>query len=190
MEMISTSEKEGSMPSDREVRDRRHEAIREILLNETPVQQQRDLVDRLRARGFAATQSNVSRDLRELGAVRVDGNYRIPSWLDDGDSPFRQVVHLIRGVKPAGPYQTLLVTERGAGALVAQAIEDDQWEDLVGTLSGHSSVLLLTEHSFFQKLVYERLKHYMSQVGRLVFEELPDLGEKKPGEKEKEAAEE
>ena len=117
------------MPSDREIRDRRHEAIREILLTEDPVEQQRDLVDRLRARGFAATQSNVSRDLRDIGAVRVEGHYRIPSWLDDADSPFRRVVHLIRRVKPAGPYQTLLVTERGAGALVAQAIEDDDWED-------------------------------------------------------------
>lgn len=165
------------MPSDREVRDRRHEAIREILLTEDPVEQQRDLVDRLRARGFAATQSNVSRDLRELGAVRVEGHYRIPTWLDDADSPFRRVVHLIRRVKPAGPYQTLLVTERGAGALVAQAIEDDEWEDIVGMLSGHSSVLILTEHVFFQKLVYERLKYYMSQVGPLDIEENPETPE-------------
>ena len=166
------------MPSDREIRDRRHAAIREILLTEEPVEQQRDLVDRLRARGLAATQSNVSRDLRELGAVRVEGSYRIPSWIDEADSSFRQVAHLVRRVKPAGPYQTLLVTERGAGALVAQAIEDDEWEDLVGALSGHSSVLLLTENSFFQKLVYERLKHSMRQVGRLVFEEIPEMEER------------
>ena len=133
------------MPSDREIRERRRQAIRSILLHEQPVEQQQDLVERLRARGFAATQSNVSRDLRDIGAVRVKGAYTIPTWIDDGgSSPFRRVAALVKTVKPAGPYQILLTTERGAGPAVAEAIDEDHWEDLVGTVAGHSSVLLLT----------------------------------------------
>ena len=104
-------------------------------------------MDRLRARGFSATQSNVSRDLRDIGAVRAQGQYMIPSWTQSEDSPFRKVVPFIRKVTPAGPHQLLVVTDPGAGALVAQAIEDGQWTDLVGTVSGHSSALLLTENS-------------------------------------------
>jgi len=149
------------MPSDREIRERRRQAIREILLHEEPVEQQQDLVDRLRARGFSATQSNVSRDLRDIGAVRAQGQYMIPSWTQSEDSPFRKVVPFIRKVKAAGPHQLLVVTDPGAGALVAQAIEDDQWTDLVGTVSGHSSVLILTENAFFQKLVYQRIRYYL-----------------------------
>jgi transcriptional regulator of arginine metabolism len=149
------------MPSDREIRERRRQAIREILLNEDPVEHQQDLVDRLRARGFAATQSNLSRDLRDIGAVRSQGRYTVPSWTQSEDSPFRKVVPFIRKVKPAGPYQLLIVTDPGAGGVVAQAIEDDDWTDLVGTVSGHSSVLLLTDNLFAQKLAVQRIRHYL-----------------------------
>ena len=149
------------MPSDREIRERRRQAIREILLHGEPVEQQQDLVDRLRARGFSATQSNVSRDLRDIGAVRAQGQYMIPSWTQNEDSPFRKIIPFIRKVTPAGPHQLLVVTDPGAGALVAQAIEDGQWTDLVGTVSGHSSVLILTENLFFQKLVCQRIRYYL-----------------------------
>ena len=151
------------MPSDRETRDRRRQAIREILLGEEPVHQQWDLVARLREKGFSATQSNVSRDLSALGAVRIEGTYRIPSWTDEDEeeTPFRQVLDLVLAVKQAGPHQLLLVTKEGAGYVVGRALDDDDWEDVVGTLAGYSSVLILTENGFFQKLVYERLKWYM-----------------------------
>jgi transcriptional regulator of arginine metabolism len=149
------------MPSDREVRDRRRQAIREILLNEEPVLHQHDLVDRLRKRGFAATQSNVSRDLRDIGAVRHEGQYMVPSWTQSEDSPFRKVIPFVRKISQAGPHNLLIVTDPGAGTAVAQAIEDGQWPDLVGTVSGHSSVLLLTDNVLFQKLVYQRIRYYM-----------------------------
>ncbi|HEY4596156.1 MAG TPA: hypothetical protein VIJ02_07130 [Thermoanaerobaculia bacterium] len=149
------------MPSDREVRDRRRQAIREILLNEEQVLHQHDLVDRLRKRGFAATQSNVSRDLRDIGAVRHEGQYMVPSWTQSEDSPFRKVIPFVRKISQAGPHNLLIVTDPGAGTAVAQAIEDGQWPDLVGTVSGHSSVLLLTDNVLFQKLVYQRIRYYM-----------------------------
>ena len=153
------------MPSDRETRDRRRQAIREILLGEQPIHQQWDLVDRLREKGFSATQSNVSRDLSALGAVRIEGRYMLPSWTEDEEeeSPFRQVLDLVLAVKPAGPHQLLLVTKEGAGYVVGRALDDDDWEDVVGTLAGYSSVLILTENAFFQKLVYERLKWYTQE---------------------------
>ena len=149
------------MPSDREIRDRRRQAIREILLHDEPVLHQHDLVSRLHGRGFAATQSNVSRDLRDIGAVRHEGQYMIPSWTQSEDSPFRKVVPFIRKISQAGPHNLLIVTDPGAGSAVAQAIEDDQWPDLVGTVSGHNSVLLLTDNFFFQKLVYQRIRYYL-----------------------------
>ena len=149
------------MPSDREIRERRRQAIREILLHEEPVEQQQDLVNRLRDRGFSATQSNVSRDLRDIGAVRAQGQYMIPSWTQSEDSPFRKVVPFIRKMNAAGPHQLLVVTDPGAGPLVEQAIADGEWSELVGTVSGHSSVLLLTDNFFFQKLVYQRIRYYL-----------------------------
>jgi arginine repressor len=49
----------------------------------------------------------------------------------------------------------------GAGGIVAQAIDDAEWEDVVGTVAGVNSVLILTENIVFQKLVFQRLKWFM-----------------------------
>jgi len=144
-------------------------------------------VSRLRDLGFAATQSNVSRDLRDIGAVRSDGKYMIPSWTQAEDSPFRKVVPFIRKLNAAGPHQLLIVTDPGAGAAVAQAIEDDEWPDLVGTVGGHNSVLLLTDNFLFQKLVYQRIRYYLGM--EFVKLEDEDDGEEDEGELEEEEEE-
>jgi transcriptional regulator of arginine metabolism len=172
------------MPSDREVRDRRRQAIREILLHDEPVLHQHDLVNRLRERGFSATQSNVSRDLRDIGAVRHKGQYMIPSWTQSEDSPFRKVVPFIRKMNAAGPHNLLIVTDPGSGSMVAQAIEDDQWPDLIGTVSGHSSVLLLTDNFFFQKLVYQRIRYYLGMENVVLEDPQEDLEEGEEDEAE------
>ena len=152
------------MSTDRERQAQRRQAILEILAGAEPVSEQMGLVERLRARGIPATQSSISRDLKALGAVRFRGRYAIPSWSKDeegGVSAFRRVAPLCREVRPAGPYQTLVVTEPGAGRMVAQAITESAWENIVGTIDGDSAVLILTESFFFQRLVHERLKHFL-----------------------------
>lgn len=164
------------MSSDREIQGRRRQAVLKILLGDERVSEQKEMVERLRAMGIPATQSSISRDLKALGAVRTQGYYEIPSWADeeeeDGGSPFRRAAPFVRRVRQAGPYQLLLVTAPGAGRMVSQAINDSAWEDVVGTVDGDSSVLILTENSFFQRLVYERLKHYLTADGKREIVEL------------------
>ena len=166
------------MSSDRELQARRRQAIVEILAGDEKVSEQQELVERLRARGIRATQPSVSRDLKALGAVRTRGHYEIPSWREEeeeeGVSPFRRVIPFVRAVKPAGPYQTLLVTDPGAGRMVAQAIAESKWGDIVGMIDGDSAVLILTENFFFQRLLYERLKYFLGadeEEDELVFTE-------------------
>lgn len=154
------------MPADREIQRQRQKVIRDILREGEPVADQRELVERLRQMGIPAAQPSVSRDLKELGAVRSGGRYYIPSWAERADeSPFRRALPLIRSVRTAGPYQMLMVTMEGAGAAVAAAIDASDWEDLVGTVAGYSSVLLLTEHKFFQDLLIYRLKFFRDEYG-------------------------
>ena len=153
------------MPSDRKTQETRREAIRDILREDRTIEDQKKLVDLLGEKGIVATQSSVSRDLQDLGAVRTRGYYEIPSWADDDESPFRRVLGFVRRVKQAGPYQMLLLTDPGAAGVVAQAIDEAQWEDLVGTVAGDNSVLLLTENSFFQRLLYDRIKYHLVDEG-------------------------
>jgi len=150
------------MPADPKVLARRREAILKILKEEKqPIEQQADLVERLRLEGIQATQSSVSRDLRALGVIRVQGYYELPEWAEEGhDSPFDAVAHFVRLVKPVNPCHILLVTRQGAGHLVNQALEDSGWDELLGTVAGINSVLVLTDNTIEQRMFYERLKRY------------------------------
>ena len=154
------------MSSDREVQARRRQAILDILGEEPgQITEQQELVERLRARGIQATQSSISRDLKVLGAVRTRGYYEIPDWIGEEEedaSPVRKVIPFVRAVRQAGPYQLFIATSPGTGRAVAQAITEAKWEDVVGIVDGDSGVLLLTENFFFQRLLYARLRHYLS----------------------------
>jgi transcriptional regulator of arginine metabolism len=153
------------MPRDREFQRRRQMVIRDMLREGEP-KDQREIVETLREKGIPVTQPSVSRDLKELGAMKYKGKYYIPSWAERAEtSPFRRVLPLIRSIRTAGPYQMLMLTMDGAGPAVAAAIDASDWEDLVGTVASHSSVLLLTEHKFFQDLLIDRLKFFKEEYG-------------------------
>lgn len=160
------------MPADRELQAKRRQAILEILAQEQ-VTEQKELVDRLLAKGIQATQSSISRDLKTLGAVRTRGYYEIPSWTEEEqEEPFRRVIPFVRAVRTVGPHQMIIVTATGAGRVVAQTIDESRWEDVVGIVDGDSSVLILTENFFFQRLLYERIKYLLSSSGESTVVEL------------------
>lgn len=150
------------MPSDRSARERRQQAILEIMSGDEMVEQQKDLVQLLRERGIPATQSSISRDLRDLGIVRLGDQYVLPDSFGFV-SPFQKVKGFVKEVKPAGPYLALIETEPGAGHVVAQAIDSSGWDEVVGTVAGPNSVLLLTDGAFDQKLVFARLRRYLDE---------------------------
>lgn len=161
------------MPSNRDIREQRRTAIREILMGEQPVSQQKELMQLLQKRGIPATQSSVSRDLAEIGAVRIGERWRLPDWVVG--SPFSQVLNYVREVKPAGPHMTLINTSPGSGVIVARAIEASQWDDVVGTMAGLDSVLVLTADALDQRLLLLRIERYMTEL-ELDFRENELLG--------------
>ena len=74
------------MPNNTQTQNDRRDTIRELLLGE-PAATQRALVSALTGRGFVATQSSVSRDLKELGAVKTPHGYELPKYsrVDDDE---------------------------------------------------------------------------------------------------------
>ena len=70
------------MPTATDIRDKRRQALLEILATGT-VSRQSQFVQQLNAQGIEATQSSVSRDLRELGIVKRGNGYR---RIEAGDS--------------------------------------------------------------------------------------------------------
>ena len=93
--------------------EQRREAIRQSLLT-GPAATQASLVAELTAKGYRATQSSVSRDLRELGAIKTSQGYELPLDTEGGDQQMAAVAELLRDMHPAGP--TLLVVKTAIGA--------------------------------------------------------------------------
>lgn len=136
----------------------RRSAILRILRG-APVRKQDELVRLLREAGHEATQSSISRDLRELGVLKAGGRYLPPSdddtrTLDDFDT-LRQFV---RGVATAGDALTVLRTTIGAAQSVAIAIDKAAWPEVVGTISGDDTIFIATDGASAQSTVAARLR--------------------------------
>ncbi len=162
------------MPSDREVQEKRKLAILKILKGDEPITQQKDLVEKLKEMGIPATQSSVSRDLSEIGAVRIRGQWMLIGMHDVG--LFEKVANHVTDVRFAGPNLTLIKTQPGAGALVAQVIEESEWDEVVGTVAGLNSVLVLSHDAFFQKLLSTRLQGYLRDTRQETEDDAPFPG--------------
>ena len=132
------------MPSRSESWQQRRAVIEEILHSEA-IHSQTDLVERLTARGLAVTQSSVSRDLQEIGAVRVEGRYMTPDQLR-GERPagaqLAEVAGFVLSVTAAGPNLLVGKTPPGIAALVALALDRAAWPEVVGTVAGDDTLLI------------------------------------------------
>ena len=142
------------------------------LLNRNEVRSQSDLVDLLDGQGVIATPSTVSRDLVELDAVRVrnpDGTlvYAVPAEGGDrtprvaGDSAAAQtrLQRLARELLVSADASANLVVLRtppGAAQFLASAIDHVAQPDLLGTIAGDDTVLLICRDPLGGKSIAHR----------------------------------
>ena len=146
------------MSSDLNAQILRRDAIVRIL-RQTAVARQAELVDLLHREGFDATQSSVSRDLRELGVVKGADRYLLPA-AEDALTPshFETVQTFVKGYRAAGSSLTVLRTTVGAAQSVALAIDKARWPEIVGTIAGDDTIFIATESARTQRRLHERLR--------------------------------
>ena len=117
-------------------------------LREERVGSQEDVVARLALAGLAATQATVSRDLDELGAVKIrrDGaiRYIIPDAVAPGHAAARLDRLLAEWVDAIIPAGNLLVvrTPPGSANLIASALDAGQLSDIAGTIAGDDTIFV------------------------------------------------
>ena len=113
---------------------------------------QEEIVARLSLSGIPATQATVSRDLLELGAVKVkrDGSIRyvLPDQLDSGHAAAkldRLLAEWVDAIIPAGNL-LVLKTPPGSANLVANALDAAGLDEVAGTIAGDDTIFVaLTE---------------------------------------------
>lgn len=136
----------------------RRSAIAE-LLSRHRIARQSDLVARLRALGHEATQSSVSRDLRELGVAKQDGRYSMPARAASlDDRTLRSSAEFVRSLAPAGPNLLVVRTAIGAAQRVALTLDRLNWPEIVGTLSGDDTIFIATTTLANQRRLQRRLQ--------------------------------
>jgi transcriptional regulator of arginine metabolism len=129
------------------------------ILGESTVRNQDELVKVLRKEGFEATQSSVSRDLRELGVAKAGDRYIVPSQdAATVSNPFAAVARFITEIKTAGSSLTVVKTTTGTAQSVAVAIDSSEWPEVVGTISGDDTIFIATDEAKDQKKLRERLR--------------------------------
>jgi transcriptional regulator of arginine metabolism len=136
----------------------RRDAIVRIL-RQTAVGRQAELVGLLHREGFDATQSSVSRDLRELGVVKGADRYLLPA-VEDALTPshFEDVRAFVKGYRAAGPTLTVLRTTVGTAQSVAIAIDKAHWPEIVGTIAGDDTIFIATESARAQRRLHDHLR--------------------------------
>ncbi len=127
------------------------------IIREQTVGRQTELVSILRKLGLTATQSSVSRDLRELGVAKMGDRYVLPEAALRTSSDFSTLKHFVSARLTAGTNLTVLKTTVGSAQSVAVAIDTARWPEVVGTLSGDDTIFIATAGAREQRRLNERL---------------------------------
>ena len=135
-------------------KQKRHQKILE-LISAQPIGRQEGLSDALKAVGIETTQSTLSKDIKELGVIKVpDGNggfqYQVPSAgepigraLLKGDALLRRELRDFVMLVDGAGHTAVVKTITGHAQGVCEAIDQVRWPEVVGTLAGENTIFIL-----------------------------------------------
>ena len=142
---------------------RRHGLILSII-KEKPIQTQEELGEALKAEGVEVTQATLSRDIKELGLIKVptpNGDYRysLPPDRNFSDLIKRAERIFDHAVISIDHTENLIVikTASGSAQAVAAALDDLDWKEVVGTIAGDDSILVIVRKKQQVEQVLEKL---------------------------------
>ncbi|WLR43879.1 transcriptional regulator ArgR [Bacillus carboniphilus] len=140
----------------------RHIRIRE-LITALEIETQDDLVDLLKQAGFNVTQATVSRDIKELHLVKVpmmDGRYKYSLPADQRFNPLQKLKRLMMDafVKIEGASHMLVMkTLPGNANAIGALIDNLDWEEILGTICGDDTCLIVCRTQEDTEVVSNRL---------------------------------
>jgi transcriptional regulator of arginine metabolism len=151
----------------------RHARIVE-LIRTRPVRSQTELAELLAADGVHVTQATLSRDLEELGAVKVRAADRAAAYVipEDGNPVLRpaeqvpaRLVRLLRELLTSADASGNLVVLRtppGAAQFLASALDRSGLPEVVGTIAGDDTVLVVAREPVTGAAVAKQLTTWAS----------------------------
>ena len=147
----------------------RHAAIME-LIQQKELETQEDLIQALLEQGISVTQATISRDIREMNLVKAatTTGYRYVSGHSEVLNPkmqarFETIFHeSVLGVDFAG-HVVLVKCYSGMANAACEVFDALKWKNVVGTLSGDDTFLIVARSERDAKTICTELGHYIGQ---------------------------
>lgn len=144
---VPPSEPRFQFARERPMKSQRHNAIRE-LVSSSLVTSQDEMRRKLRRRGFEVTQATLSRDIHELRLSKGPAGYSLPSssgsTVEDDSPPSLEEMIENFGLRVRRAMNQVVVrTVTGGAQPMAAALDHEGWNDVVGTLAGDDTVLVI-----------------------------------------------
>jgi transcriptional regulator of arginine metabolism len=140
----------------------RHTAIRDVIRTNR-VGSQEQLRELLVARGIDVAQATLSRDIRELRLIKVSdaegrGVYKLPPDEWDNAPPLARLLPtLYVGAEGVGNLLVVRTLAGGAQA-VAEAVDWEEWPEVLGTIGGDDTILIILRDPATMEAVLTRLE--------------------------------
>ena len=142
----------------------RQEKILELIRKEN-IETQEALADRLKNNGYTVTQATVSRDIKELGLIKIPGqnnifHYAYPQELTARGLDDRLKKYFEDVVVSLDLSENLIVikTQPGGAQGVAAAVDQTGWQEIIGTVGGDDTILVVIKPVQMAESVLNRLE--------------------------------
>ncbi|MGX1828532.1 transcriptional regulator AhrC/ArgR [Paenibacillus taichungensis] len=149
------------------MKGQRHIKIREII-SQNEIETQDDLVEALRKTGFQVTQATVSRDIKELLLIKIpmdDGRYKYSLPTDQRYNPIQKLKRaLVDNFLHIDHTNNLVVMKclPGTANSIAALLDNIEWTEVMGTICGDDTILIICRTESNSVTVIERIMGYIS----------------------------
>ena len=148
------------------MKKRRQRAILTLVATR-PIHSQEELVALLQRQGFEVTQATVSRDVKELGLAKVPVKpahggeifkYVLPGTNVSYSSRLHRVMAELVTTIAGSANLIVLRTPPGSAMMVASAIDEAAWPEILGTIGGDDTILVIVSSMDDMPFVTQRFR--------------------------------
>ncbi|MGQ7328049.1 arginine repressor [Streptococcus suis] len=141
----------------------RHELIKNMIRQEK-IGRQTDIQQGLEARGVVVTQTTLSRDLRELGVIKIHENGRsfYSLAIEEERVNFIQLLAQYAYKVDRASFILVLHSDLGEAALMANIIDAEKPTSILGTLAGADTLLVICRDEEAAQQVEAEINYYLN----------------------------
>ncbi len=146
----------------------RHAKILELIESNDIVTQD-ELAEKLKEQGMDVTQATISRDIKELRLVKVmspEGKAKYTAMNNDPGVLSEKLLTILRGGYVSSDYaNNILVVKTlpGMASAVASAVDSLGWTEIVGTIAGDDTIMIVTRAERIAEEMQEKFTRILKE---------------------------